>query len=71
MRVLFQEAALLNANSGGDNVNRGMIMGLLMGGMIGCEESDKNYKDLMELKEGLSDYDEIEKEINAFVECVL
>ncbi len=55
----FQKTILANANAGGDNVHRGMISGLLAGAA-----SDQVSQDL---KEGLTEYDALEKEINAFV----
>ena len=61
----FKTAVLLNANSGGDNVHRGAILGLLLGANI-----DGTDKDFEELKKGLNDYKEIEKDINGFVECI-
>ena len=62
---------MLNANYGGDNTNRGAILGLMLGATISCDdENDANYKELQELKKGLVDYTDIESEIEQFVECV-
>lgn len=55
----FKSSLLANANAGGDNVHRGMILGLLVGAVT------KNIP--KELKSGLLKHKEIEKEINEFV----
>jgi len=55
----FTSSLLDNANAGGDNVHRGMILGLLAGA------STKEIPE--ELKIGLKDYMKIDKEINDFV----
>lgn len=51
------QSLLLNANAGGDNVNRGLSLGLLMGAAMGVPD---------ELKTGLADYESIAGEIDAF-----
>jgi ADP-ribosylglycohydrolase len=58
------EAALLaNANAGGDNVHRGMVLGILLGAAN---------EDLPEhLKYGLIAFDDLQPEIEAFTEIVL
>lgn len=56
----FTSSLLDNANAGGDNVHRGMILGLLAGA------TTKNIP--KPLKDGLKNYKEIKKEINDFVE---
>lgn len=56
------EAALLaNANAGGDNVHRGMVLGLLAGATQPVPES---------LRTGLTDHAEIDSEIEAFLDYV-
>ncbi len=56
------EAALLaNANAGGDNVHRGMVLGLLAGAAQPVPES---------LRTGLTDHAEIDSEIEAFLDYV-
>lgn len=49
-----------NANAGGDNVHRGMILGLLLGA------ASKNIS--VSLKKGLVEYETINKEIEKFAE---
>ena len=58
----FSTSILANANAGGDNVHRGMILGLIAGA--------KSTKVPHELKEGLKDYAEIKSEIEAFVQII-
>lgn len=59
----FKASLLDNANAGGDNVHRGMILGLLAGAVT---------KDIpKELKTGLVEYEELKKEIDDFVEFCL
>lgn len=55
----FKDSVLANANAGGDNVHRGMILGLLAGA---ASESIPEA-----LKQGLVDYEEIKAEIENFV----
>ena len=55
--VDFQKSVLANANAGGDNVHRGMILGMLAGASTLEVPED--------LKRGLSAYEEIKKEIEA------
>lgn len=53
------EAGLLaNANAGGDNVHRGMVLGVLLGAAVGRVPA--------RLKQGLRDYDDLKTEIEAF-----
>jgi ADP-ribosyl-[dinitrogen reductase] hydrolase len=55
------EASLLaNANAGGDNVHRGMILGMIVGAA--------NKETPEHLMKGLADYDELKKEIDAYAE---
>ncbi|MEA3371179.1 MAG: ADP-ribosylglycohydrolase family protein, partial [Campylobacterota bacterium] len=59
----FTASLLDNANAGGDNVHRGMILGLLAGAVTD-EVPDS-------LKRGLKEYEKIDAEIDAFVKlCV-
>lgn len=58
----FKACVLANANAGGDNVHRGIILGMLAGAA--------NDEIPQELKEGLSDYHNIQKEINSFLDVV-
>ena len=58
-RADFKASLLANANAGGDNVHRGMILGLLAGA--------SNTKIPYELKSGLLAYNELKIEIKDFV----
>lgn len=55
----FKKSIFDNANAGGDNVHRGMILGALAGA------SSKEIPE--DLKTGLKEYESIKKEIDAFV----
>ena len=58
------EAALLaNANAGGDNVHRGMILGLIVG--AANDEVPRH------LKQGLIAFDELQAELDAFAEIAV
>lgn len=59
----FEKTLLLNVNAGGDNVNRGMPLGLMMG--AGEDNLPQN------IKAGLSDYDELAIEISKFAEIAV
>ena len=59
----FKACVLANANAGGDNVHRGILLGMLAG--AANDEIPK------ELKEGLKYYKEIKDEIEAFVQIIL
>jgi len=54
----LRKALLLNVNAGGDNVNRGMPLGMLMGAAAGEVPQD--------LRDGLTDADELADEIAGF-----
>ena len=54
---------MANANAGGDNVHRGILLGMLAGAA--------NDEIPQDLKEGLSQYKEITKEIEEFVKIIL
>lgn len=58
----FKASVLANANAGGDNVHRGMILGLLAGAA-----TDKIPE---ALKKALINYEDIKKEIEAFTKCL-
>lgn len=58
----FEASVLANANAGGDNVHRGIILGMLAG--AASEEIPKA------LKESLVEYESIDKEIEAFVKII-
>ena len=58
-----EKALLANVNAGGDNVHRGMILGLLVGA---TGEGIPNH-----LKRGLADHDQLGDEIGAFVELAM
>lgn len=55
----FKESVLENANVGGDNVHRGMILGMLCGAA--------NEEIPQDMKEALVEYKQISKEIDEFV----
>lgn len=59
----FENTLLLNVNAGGDNVNRGMPLGLMMG--AGDDEIPAH------LKEGLSDYQILSEEITKFADIAI
>ncbi len=58
----LRASLLANVNIGGDNVHRGMVLGLLLGAI--CEEIPAD------LRKGLAAAAELESEINAFVGMV-
>jgi len=58
----FKESLLDNANAGGDNVHRGMILGILAGAVA---------KEIpAELQTSLKEYEAIKKEIDDFVDII-
>lgn len=59
----FRASLLANVNAGGDNVHRGMILGLLVG--AASEEISDN------LKQGLLDYNELDDEIRNFIKIAM
>lgn len=61
-RADFKASLLANANAGGDNVHREMILGLLAGAA--------NTEIPHELKSGLLAYDELQNEIKSFVDLL-
>ena len=58
----FRACILANANAGGDNVHRGILLGMLVGAA--------NDEIPQDLKEGLSSYETIKSEINDFVNTI-
>jgi ADP-ribosylglycohydrolase len=58
----FKDCILANANAGGDNVHRGIILGMLAGAA--------NDKIPHELKAGLKEYEHIKKEIDDFISLI-
>jgi len=56
----FERGLLANANTGGENVHRGIVLGALLGAQAGEGGIPEH------LKTGLKDYAEIAKEIEAF-----
>lgn len=58
----FKSSLFDNANAGGDNVHRGMILGLLVGATADGIPQD--------LKSGLLQHKEIEKEIDSFIKII-
>ena len=56
---------LANANAGGENVHRGSILGAFLGAAVGRNAIPEQMID------GLYHKDELEKEINDFVACIL
>lgn len=59
----FKQSILDNANAGGDNVHRGMILGALAG--ASCAEIPND------LKMGLKEYESIKSEIDVFVKNII
>merc|ERR1719350_733260 len=57
----IEECLLANANTGGENVHRGLVLGALVGAACGSEAIPEK------LKTGLVFHDEIKKEIDAFI----
>ena len=58
-------ALLNNANTGGENVHRAAVLGVILGARVGDENLPP------QLKEGLYDKVALEEEINAFVNAVM
>ena len=56
---------LNNANTGGENVHRAAVLGVILGARVGDENLPQ------QLKEGLYDKVALEDEINAFVNAVM
>lgn len=60
----FEEAVLANANCGGENVHRGLLMGALLGAHHGESGIPQH------LKDGLHDADALSREIESFKRAV-
>ena len=58
-----ETALLANANAGGDNVHRGMVLGILLGAA--------NHELPEYLKRGLIAFEELQTEIDAFSDIAL
>lgn len=56
----FERGLLANANTGGENVHRGIVLGALLGAEVGEKAIPEH------LKTGLKDFADIQKEIKAF-----
>lgn len=56
----FEQGLLANANCGGENVHRGIVLGAL----LGAEAGERGIPE--HLKTGLKDYEAINAEIEAF-----
>ena len=59
------KALVANANTGGENVHRGAVLGAILGARVGDENLPQ------QLKSGLHDRHRLEKEIDSFVDAVL
>ena len=59
----LKDSLLANANAGGDNVHRGMVLGLIVGAAHDEIPDD--------LQQGLSDYEALQSEIDAFADVAL
>ena len=59
------DALLNNANTGGENVHRAAVLGVILGARVGDENLPR------QLKEGLYDKVALEEEIIAFVNAVM
>jgi ADP-ribosylglycohydrolase len=59
----LKDSLLANANAGGDNVHRGMVLGLIVGAAHDEIPDD--------LQQGLSDYPELQSEIDGFAGVAL
>ena len=56
----FEQCLLANANAGGENVHRGLVLGALVGAQVGATGIP------MALKDGLVHREAIEREVSAF-----
>ena len=61
-------ALLANANTGGENVHRGSILGAVLGSQEGLEQMIINSPHLIK---GLHDYEALSVEIDEFVSAVM
>jgi len=60
----FEQGLLANANCGGENVHRGIVLGAILGASVGVQGIPDR------LKQGLKDHDRINEQIEAFVSVV-
>jgi len=60
----FERGLLANANTGGENVHRGIVLGALLGAEVGENAIPEH------LKVGLKDYAAISQEIESFKAAV-
>jgi len=61
----MERGLLANANTGGENVHRGIVLGALLGAQVGEAAIPEH------LKTGLKDYEAIRAEIEAFKAAVV
>jgi len=61
-------ALLANANTGGENVHRGSVLGAVLGSQEGLEQMILNSPQLIK---GLHDYEVLSAEIDEFVTAVM
>ncbi|CAK0900287.1 unnamed protein product [Prorocentrum cordatum] len=67
--VSLEEALLAGANAGGENTNRNALLGTILGAALGG--SPEGWREVEKWREGLRAVDELEGEIDTFVEEVL
>lgn len=60
----FEKGVLANANAGGENVHRGIVVGALLGARAGRSALPLN------LVNGLAAADEIVREVDEFVQAI-
>lgn len=60
----FERGLLANANVGGENVHRGIVLGCMLGASVGANGIPDR------MKQGLKDHDHIKEQIEAFVNAV-
>lgn len=61
----FERGLLANANTGGENVHRGIVLGALLGAQAGESGIPEH------LKTGLKDYAALSQEIEAFKAAIM
>jgi len=61
----MEQGLLANANTGGENVHRGIVLGALLGAATGEAAIPEH------LKSGLKDYERIREEVEAFKAAIL
>ena len=65
----LKQTLLANTNAGGDNVHRGMMLGLIIGSSIGGKRLEMINDEYKQWIIGLKNYQTISKEIDAFVKA--